>query len=64
MFGGKIVQKNLLTGVERIDFDESLIKKVPYFRRTGLGSNTFELSEYHKDFVVEVPENFDVFAQS
>lgn len=55
MFGGKIVGKKLLTGVETIHFDETLIHETPYFRRTELTESTFELSEYHKDFVVEIP---------
>jgi GMP synthase-like glutamine amidotransferase len=54
----------LLTGVEKIHFDSTLIHKVPYFRRSELDENTFELSEYHKDFVVDVPNTFDILAQS
>lgn len=64
MFGGKIVQQKQIAGIERIDFDSNLLQETHYFRRSELEESTFELSEYHKDFVVDIPKDFDVLAQS
>jgi GMP synthase (glutamine-hydrolysing) len=62
-FGAKVEKVGRVGGIERIVFEDSIIKKYPFFEAI-FGIPEVFLSEHHEDFVVTVPEGFKLIASS
>ena len=64
-YKGEVIRKDRIAGVERIRFDEELVKNNEFLSPIkGFHLNYLALNEYHNDFLGTIPENFIPLATS